>query len=57
MNYQKNSDIFCKVKIVLATISEMGKIVSNVITFMMLKTVNILHMYGEIREIIWMYQL
>lgn len=54
MHHQRNMDISYRPKIVSETISGMAKTVSNVSMFMMQKTVNMLNIYGETREIIWM---
>lgn len=52
----RNLGIFSRVKIVLGTMSEMVKIVSNVSMCMMQKTANMQNISGEAREIIWMSQ-
>lgn len=57
MNHQRNMDISYRAKIVSETISEMVKTVLNVSMFMMQKIVNMLNIYGETREIIWMFPL
>ena len=57
MHHQRNMDISYRAKIVPETISEMVKTVLNVSMFMMRKIVNMLNIYGETREIIWMFPL
>lgn len=54
MLFQKNLGTSFKEKTVWATISETGKIVSNVSTSTMQKTANMQNTSGETRETIWM---